>query len=277
MEATKNIETPTKGYLDEIDKKKNALLSIIIYIASMYVFNLIIQVLLMAISPLITGIELYQINELGKKILTPENEEFINSWTQILVYGVMAIGLIAINLSSYKNDFLDFKNNFKKLFLEIPIGFGIFYGIALLGSLLLSLLNISDSSANQDSLEQLVLGNYGLIVLFSIIIVGPICEEIIFRQSAFRLFKKETKPLKKIIFSGVIFGLIHISSAIIIYFSKGQFSLIPKELLLGIPYVLQGMALSYVYYRSNENIIPVTVVHILNNLLAGILVFIPMN
>ena len=141
--------------------------------------------------------------------------------------------------------------------------------------MLMAILNISDTSANQSALEAIVAGKYGFIVLFTIIILGPICEELIFRQSAFRLFRRGTNCWTKIILTGVIFGSIHVTSAILMYFMEGSFNAIPKEFLLGIPYILQGIALSYVYYRSNENIIPVTIVHILNNLIAGILMFLP--
>ena len=59
------------------------------------------------------------------------------------------------------------------------------------------------------------------------------------------------------------------------YLMEGSFSAIPKEFILGIPYILQGIALSYIYYRSNQNIIPVTIVHIINNLIAGIALLLP--
>lgn len=271
------IDTPTfeRAYLDVESKKKNAIMSILCYITVMYVINLFIQMILIGIAPKITGVDLYYTDEFGEIIISKANEIFINSWTEILVYLTLSIGLIVINLKNLKEDFLDLKKNTKKRLLEIPIGFGIFYGASVLGSLLMMVLKISDSPANQNALEEIVLGKYGFIVLIFIVIIGPICEELIFRQSAFRLFKKGTNQLTKIIISGVIFGSIHVTSSILIYLLDGLYSSIPKEFLLGIPYILQGIALSYVYYRSNENIIPVTLVHILNNLLTAIVLFMP--
>ena len=269
--------TPTiqRGYLDVAARRKTALISVIFYIAIMYAFNVFIQIILMVIAPYITGIDLYIIDEFGEEFVSPENMSFINSWTQILVYLALSIGLIIINLNYFKEDISDFKKNFKKRILEVPIGFGIFYGTSIFSSMLMMALQISDSSANQSALEEIVAGKYGLIVLFTIIVLGPICEELIFRQSAFRLFKRVTNPLTKIILTGVIFGSIHVTTAIVMYFTSGLYSEILKEFILGIPYILQGIALSYVYYRSNENIIPVTIVHLLNNLIAGVIMFLP--
>lgn len=275
--SVEEIINPTveRGYFDVATRRKSALISVLFYIAAMYVLNIFIQVILISVAPMITGVDLYFTNDLGEKIIAPENEEFINSWTQILVYLTLVIGLIVINLNYLKEDIFDFKKNFKRRILEVPIGFGIFYGVSIASSILMMVLQISDSSANQSALETIVAGKYGFIVLFTIIILGPICEELIFRQSAFRLFKRGTNAWTKIILTGVIFGSIHVTSAILMYFIEGSFSAIPKEFILGIPYILQGIALSYVYYRSNENIIPVTIVHILNNLIAGIIMFLP--
>ena len=275
MEDITIIEEPIKGYLDPLARKKTALFSVIFYILAMYVLNLVIQIFLISISPIVTGVELYYLNDLGEKIITPENEEFINSWTQVLIYTIMVIGLVIINYKNYQEDFTDFKNNLKKRLVEIPIGLGIFYAVSFISSLLLIILNITDSSANQNALEQIVFGKYGSLVLLSIFLFGPISEELIFRQSAFRLFKKGTNHWTKIILTGVIFGSIHVTSAILMYLMEGSFSAIPKEFILGIPYILQGIALSYIYYRSNQNIIPVTIVHIINNLIAGIALLLP--
>lgn len=275
MEDITIIEEPIKGYLDPLARKKTALFSVIFYILAMYVLNLVIQIFLISISPIVTGVELYYLNDLGEKIITPENEEFINSWTQVLIYTIMVIGLVIINYKNYQEDFTDFKNNLKKRLVEIPIGLGIFYAVSFISSLLLIILNITDSSANQNALEQIAFGKYGSLVLLSIFLFGPISEELIFRQSAFRLFKKGTNHWTKIILTGVIFGSIHVTSAILMYLMEGSFSAIPKEFILGIPYILQGIALSYIYYRSNQNIIPVTIVHIINNLIAGIALLLP--
>ena len=271
-----DIDTnPNRGYFDIQKKRSVAIKSIIYYLLAMYAFNLAIQVVLIAIAPSITGVSLYEKNVFGETVIAPENESFISAWTQILVYVFMFVSLFLLNKNSLLEDFKEFKFNLKKRLLQIPIGLAIFYAAAFAGVFLLLLLNIEDSSANQDALEIMVNGKYGPIVLFTIVLLGPICEELVFRRSAFNLFKITTNKWVKIIVTGAIFGLIHITSAILMYIIANESILIiVKEILLGIPYVLQGIALSYVYYSSDENILPVTIIHILNNAIAAILIFI---
>lgn len=277
MEEQKIIDiTPVKGYFDYEKKKTTSIKAILIYIILMYAINIFVQFLLMVISPIITGVELYETNELGELILNEKNALFINSWTQIIIYAAMTISLIFITKQYLIIDLRECQKNIKLPIIETLIGFGIFYGVSIVSSLFLLLLGVSDSSANQTALTEIVTGDYGFLVIFSIILMGPICEEIIFRQSAFNLFKPHTKPWIKIVVTGFIFGFIHVASAILSYLLNGEhYTVILEELLLGVPYILQGMALSYIYYRSNQNIVPVTIVHILNNLLAAITIFLP--
>lgn len=277
MEEEKVIDiTPIKGYFDYEKRKATSIKAILVYIILMYVINIFVQFILMFIAPIITGFELYVTNELGELILNETNANFISSWTQIIIYTAMTIGLVIVTKKYLIEDLVECRKNVKLPLVESLIGFGIFYGVSIISSIFLSVLNINDSSANQTALIEIVTGEYGFLVLFSIILMGPICEEIIFRQSAFNLFKPLTKPWIKIVITGFIFGFIHVGSAILSYLLSGEhYSVIFEELLLGIPYILQGMALSYIYYRSNQNIVPVTIVHIINNILAAVTIFLP--
>ncbi len=275
MEEQKIINIPpVKGYLDYENKKNTSIKAILIYILLMYVINILVQFLLMSISPIVTGVPLYEINELGEEILNEKNALFINSWTQIIIYTTMTISLIYITKRYLILDLRECQKNIKFPIIETLIGIGIFYGISIISELFLKIIEVNDSSANQGAIIEILKGDYGFLVILSIILMGPICEEIIFRQSAFNLFKPHTKAWIKIGITGFIFGFIHVASAIISYLLTGEhYSVILKELLLGVPYILQGMALSYIYYRSKQNIVPVTIIHILNNLLAAINIF----
>lgn len=276
MEEQKIINiTPVKGYLDYENKKNTSIKAILIYILLMYVINILVKFLLMFISPIVTGVALYETNELGELILNEKNVLFINSWTQIIIYTAMTISLIYITKQYLILDLHECQKNIKFPIIETLIGIGIFYGISIVSELFLKIIEVNDSSANQGAIIEILKGDYGcFLVVLSIILMGPICEEIIFRQSAFNLFKPHTKAWIKIGITGFIFGFIHVASAIISYLLTGEhYSVILKELLLGVPYILQGMALSYIYYRSKQNIIPVTIIHILNNLLAAINIF----
>ena len=93
-------------------------------------------------------------------------------------------------------------------------------------------------------------------------------------QANFSLFKKNTNKWVKILISGAIFGAIHFVMAIINYATAGaEFSLIATEFLLGLTYVASGVALGYIYSRSKENLVPVLIIHIFNNLIAASEIF----
>lgn len=275
MEENKVIDiAPEKGCFDYEKCRSISYLSICFYIIVMYILNLFIQMILMAISPMITGIEYYT-DQLGEIVLSPENELFINSWTQIIVYLIMTIGLVWINKKSLVNDLIDFKHHTKHNLLSVLIGFGIFWGATIFSNLLMMLLQITDASENQEQIEAIVSGRYGLMVTIAVVILGPLCEEIIFRRSIFNIFKPNTNSWFKIIVSGVIFGFIHVGMAILSYIMVGEsINVILTEFILGIPYIIQGIALSYIYYQSKCNLLPVLTIHILNNLIAALLILV---
>lgn len=268
-----NLENVTEILDDKQleEKKKKATLSIIYYIIIMYFVGTIAQIILMFIAPLITGIELMHPETM--EIYQP-NMDFIMSWTQIVIYTSLTIGLVLLSKKYLLKYLTDFKNNWKKLSLEIVIGLGIFLGTNILSSLFIQLLEIESESANEEAIIRMLHGDYKLIITFIIIVLGPLCEEIIFRHSLFSLFRKNTNKWTKILISGAIFGSVHFLLTIIEYLSAGvEFELIITELLLGITYIASGVALGYIYSRSKENLIPVLIIHIFNNLIAATEIF----
>lgn len=253
------------------NKKRTATISIIYYFTVMYIVGIIAQIILMAIAPLITGVELMDPNT--EEIL-PQNMDFIMSWTQIIIYCTLTVGLVYLSRKYLLNYLTDFKNNWKKLSLEIIIGIGIFFGVNVLSSLFIDLLQIESESANEEAIINMLHGDYRIIITFIIIILGPLCEEIVFRHSFFALFKKNANKWAKILISGAIFGGIHFIMTIIEYLSAGvEFELILTEFLLGLTYIASGVALGYIYSRSKENLVPVLIIHILNNLIAASEIF----
>ena len=184
-----NLENVTEILDDKQleEKKKKATLSIVYYFIIMYFFGTIAQVILMFIAPLITGVEL--MNPETMEIYQP-NMDFIMSWTQIIIYITLTVGLVILTRKYLLNYFEDFKNNWKKLSLEIIIGLGIFFGTTIISNLFLQILKIESDSANQEAIISMLQGDYKFIITFIIVVLGPLCEEIIFRHSFFSLFKK---------------------------------------------------------------------------------------
>ena len=150
------------------------------YFIFMYFIAVIIQIILMGVAPVITGVDLLLPNTENE--LHPINELFILSWTQIVVYIGLTIGLICLTKKYLVKHFVNFLQNRKSLSLEFLIGFGIFWGATILSNLLLELLNIEGDSTNQEIIISILNGDYKWIVTFILVILGPLCEEIIFRH-----------------------------------------------------------------------------------------------
>ena len=71
---------------------------------------------------------------------------------------------------------------------------------------------------------------------------------------------------KKIIISGILFGGIHVATSIIVMLvESAPASEIFTEMLLGIPYIVMGFVLGFIYSDSDENVIVPTLVHMFNN------------
>ena len=92
-----------------------------------------------------------------------------------------------------------------------------------------------------------------LYMCFSSVIMAPFIEEITFRKTFRNII---SNGYLFIIVSGFIFGLVHISNV-------GNTL---EEFLMIIPYILMGISLSYIYYKS-DNIFTTIIIHSIHNLI----------
>ncbi|MEG1660408.1 MAG: CPBP family intramembrane glutamic endopeptidase [Bacteroides sp.] len=89
----------------------------------------------------------------------------------------------------------------------------------------------------------------GWVGIFSIAIMGPVLEELLFRGAITKALLQHYSPTKAILFSGLIFGVFHVNPAQVI--GAG----------------LIGLLLAWIYYKT-ASLIPCIVLHILNNSLS---------
>ncbi|MDL2265813.1 CPBP family intramembrane metalloprotease [Parabacteroides sp. OttesenSCG-928-G21] len=82
--------------------------------------------------------------------------------------------------------------------------------------------------------------------ILSIAIVGPIAEEFLFRGAIMRALMKQFSPTKAIVISALIFGIIHLN---------------PAQVLFAF---LLGLIFGWIYYKTGS-LIPVILMHIVNN------------
>lgn len=159
------------------------------------------------------------------------------------------------------NDFKDFKNNFKNYIKIILKYFLIGIGIMVVTNFLINYVLFKGSipvneQLNRDSLVKLPV--YSIITL---VILGPISEEIIFRAN----FKNSIKNDKLfLIITSLLFGAMHLLA----YFDSLQsISSSWQQLLYLIPYTGLGFVFGYVYNKT-KNIYSAIIAHMLTNILS---------
>ncbi len=158
-------------------------------------------------------------------------------------------------------DYKEVKVNKWKYIIITLIMAALFYGFSELLEEIAIWLKASDSQ-NQESIVNMFNNGYLILTFISVVIFGPIVEEIVYRKIIFKVFEKY-KNIIPLIFSSVLFMLAHMSG------DNGGFV---NWLIICIPYLGSGLALGGMYLLSKKNIYPVIIVHIINNLISFILI-----
>lgn len=165
--------------------------------------------------------------------------------------------------------FENFKEICKKAINIKTIKYGIICAFCIMGfsvlynSSIVLIFNLSDGgNSNQENVIELIKSNVFLGFLAAVIL-APIVEELTFRYCLFGGVCKKKKWLGYLI-SGVVFAFVHFISSI------GEFGF-SEELLIELlylpPYLFSGLALCYVYDKSN-NLGSSVIGHMLNNLIS---------
>ncbi len=188
---------------------------------------------------------------------------FIPNVSFSLVLFIVEILLLILYWIANKNFLLaeikDFNQNIKQNFVTITSWFAWIYILNFVSSVLISFLGTDSISNNQAGIEASIQENLGF-TLFSIIIIAPIVEEIVFRLSIFSLCIKKSKTLAVVIAS-VLFGFLHIAGSLF----AGDF----QDLIHILPYVSIGFCLCQCYLKTN-NFIAVIILHAINNIVAAL-------
>lgn len=280
----KNNIKQTPAETDETFSRRRALYLLLIHIANYFVITTII------------GSFVYLIFEALKEPLNI-NDSIIEATVQTLCYIVMLATVIPF---TYKSIIKDFKDSLKKPLFLILMSIGLFVAFLIITTLYSSLiesniinffvkLNIISketyesyqTSINQQTIVALFDNKYSIMIFVpTLVIIGPLYEEIIFRKAFFRLLNFKN-PVLNIVISGAIFGAIHVISPlllVVLNLLTGQegykFDNIFLELIFFFNYFLSGVLLGIIYNITGHKIVPVYIVHLLNNLLVAISVIV---
>ena len=201
------------------------------------------------------------------------SESDANSYLNLLTYLVLFVSLIFICYKDLHQDITKLQEDDVSFLYKVVASYGIFYAINLCismlsqnidiyanicGNLLGQRNNLVLVSDNQSVIEEILSSKSAWAMIISAGILGPICEEIVFRKSIFDICK--TKEMGLIV-SSLLFGSIHVISSLGMY---NGLSII----LMTIPYVFSGVALGYIYIKNDCNIWVPTTVHIASNVIS---------
>lgn len=151
------------------------------------------------------------------------------------------------------NNFKDFKNNYLKYIKKYFIYWFIMLFLMILSNKIITIFTTTNISEN----EQIIIKQLNIMpiyILITTILISPILEELVFRISFKKMF-----PNTNILFilsSGIMFGFIHVIGNIN--------NLI--DLLFIIPYSIPGFIFAYLYTKSNNIFVPISI-HIFHNLI----------
>lgn len=197
-------------------------------------------------------------------IVTPQLENassIMQGWANFTVYFICVLFVPFYLRDDLKKDLDLFKENKKFLLWYTPLCAVLFAILSLLASVLIE--QIVEISNNQKTIETVMHfdGKYPMIICT--VLFAPIVEELIYRKVIFRLFKDKSIVISYFV-SIILFTLPHMLSA-------------PDAkswLLQVIPYIFSAGLLCAIYHKSKFNIYTCIAAHMLNNIVAVVLVYI---
>lgn len=221
-------------------KTKNITTKEIIIAIALIIFYFFSSVFQLVILELL-GIDYNNLGNLAKSIF--------GIITEFIILAIIIIPYRNELKTSLKN-FIENKDEyFKKYFKYWLLMFAI---MALSNTLILALKGTdTGTSVNEDIIRQQFMAT-PIYIYISAVIIAPIMEEIIFRRCLRSIF--HTNKIVYIIMSALVFGFVHLLAGITS----------PIDLLYLIPYGTPGAIFAYLYVKSDNIMVPMSI-HIMHN------------
>ena len=192
----------------------------------------------------------------GAKLLSYLMPSAIANYLQYLVYVVLALYGSFLCKDRLIQQWKEIRKTKRKFFFGVLKGwlflFLMDFLFEFLSSILRQFLVIDGQSLNQSNLQSTFQVQPLLIAVLACII-GPLMEELLFRQILLRYLRKSLPTWLSIFIVGLAFALIHMHS------------LSWSEWVGAIGYLGAGLAFSIIYVKEKENIYYPLLVHMLSN------------
>ena len=195
----------------------------------------------------------------GVKLLASLMPSTIASY---LVYVVLALYGFFLFKDRLIQQWNEIRKTKRKFFFEVLKGWLLLFLMtilfALLSEILKQVLGLSGQGQNEASIQSAFKEQPLLIAVFACVI-GPLVEELFFRQTLLRYLRKSLPTWLSIFIVGLAFALTHMHSLDL------------SEWINAIYYLGGGLAFSIIYVKEKENIYYPLVVHMIMNSLSFII------
>jgi|GEM_PF-6116324 len=201
------------------------------------------------------------VDKMNINITSPTNQALFMG----LNYLVLLISLILILKPVIK---IDYKKTLTKglnvFILKSLVCLGVMIAATVVVSQITNLvaqqIGYHGNSNNQLSIEQMFTTSNMWILLITVVLVGPIVEELVFRKALHGIIRGKWQ---KIAISSVVFALIHLIPEMLALNIQGVLFNLPG-------YLVPGMMFGYFYERYDRNVfIPITA-HVMLNLISAL-------
>lgn len=163
---------------------------------------------------------------------------------------------VIIFRKAFKNRFLEFKKNWINYILIIIIGFASIFLFNIIASIIYQALGIVGTSENQEIIDLALSLPIRPIVIFTVLVIAPVLEEIIFRKFLIKYLKRfKWNSWIPYIISAFVFAAIHLDGTV-------------SDLVFLPVYLILSSFITIGYKFSNDNIYVAMGIHFLNNLLS---------
>ncbi len=224
------------------------------------IWKIILTIFLFIMNTIYSSLIYLILKKLGIDILNVNTN--LKMFYLILIDLSFMIIMYLIYHKTINKDIKDYKNNFKEYFV-----FGFKYWLIGLGLMIISNIIISMVYTNQSANEEIVqniLDNYPIYMIFSASIFAPFVEELIYRKSVKDIFDNKYNYLY-IIVSGLLFGFVHTLANVES----------TMELLYIIPYGIMGSIFAYIYTKTDNILVPMSL-HFIHNTITIIISLMPL-
>ena len=198
----------------------------------------------------------------GDKLLASVMPSAIANYLKYLLYVVLALYGSLLFKDRLIQQWNEIRKTKREFFLGVLKGWLFLFLMTILfeplSSILRQFLGLDGQSLNQSNLQSTFQDHPLLIAVFACII-GPLMEELFFRQLLLHHLKKRLPDLLSIILVGLIFALSHMHNLSL------------SEWVGAVGYLGGGLAFSIIYVKGKENIYYPLLVHMLGNCLSLII------